>query len=104
MREGADGVEVNVRLTRDGHPVLIHDDTVDRTTNGSGPVNSFLLRHLKELDAGKSERVPTLNEAIEAIKGRGKLLLHVKVSEAEQAVRRIIRDSEALKDVFVWMP
>jgi len=49
---GADMLELDVRLTRDGHVVVIHDDTVDRTTDGSGAVSDFTLADLRELDAG----------------------------------------------------
>ncbi len=104
LRDGADGAEVDVHLTQDGHPVLIHDDTVDRTTNGSGPVSAFPLRKLKELNAGEGEEVPTLQESIGLIKGQGKLLLHVKIAEAEPAVAQVIRGSGALEDVFMWTP
>ena len=48
----ADMLEMDVRLTRDGHVVVIHDETVDRTTDGTGPVSSFTLEELQRLDAG----------------------------------------------------
>ena len=50
--DGAVGVEVDLTFTRDGHPVLLHDDTVDRTSNGSGRVEDLTLEHLKTLDFG----------------------------------------------------
>lgn len=49
---GIDGVEFDVHLTRDGHMVIIHDETVDRTTDGSGRVDAYTLFELRELDAG----------------------------------------------------
>ena len=49
---GVDVLEIDVHLTRDNHLVVIHDKTVDRTTNGSGTVESFKLVELKKLDAG----------------------------------------------------
>ena len=52
LRHGADGLEVDVHLSRDGVPVIIHDRTVDRTTNGQGPVASFTAAELARLDAG----------------------------------------------------
>lgn len=60
---GADLVEVDVRLTKDGILVVIHDDSVDRTTNGSGKVEEMTLEEIRGLDAGCGERVPTLAEA-----------------------------------------
>jgi len=103
LRNGADGVEVDVRITKDGIPVLIHDESVDRTTNGSGIVKDFLLRDLKRLDAGKGEEIPTLKEAIEVIKHRGKLLLHVKTLEAKEAIHRLIEDSGVAEEVYIWI-
>lgn len=49
---GAAGVEVDLTFTKDGHPVLLHDDTVDRTSNGSGRVEDLTLEHLKTLEFG----------------------------------------------------
>ena len=52
LQEGADGVECDVRLTRDGHLVCVHDRKVDRTSNGSGLVSEMTLTQLRELDYG----------------------------------------------------
>jgi len=52
LAHGADGLEVDVHLSKDGIPVIIHDATVDRTTNGHGPVGSFTAAELARLDAG----------------------------------------------------
>ena len=60
---GADLVEVDVRLSKDGTLVVIHDETVDRTTDGSGKVEEMALEDIRLLDAGSGERVPTLAEA-----------------------------------------
>ncbi|XP_053193867.1 glycerophosphodiester phosphodiesterase 1-like [Scomber japonicus] len=73
-RNGATGVELDLSFTADGVPVLIHDETVDRTTNGSGPVNKMQFVQLRRLDAAahhrlrerfSGEKVPTLQEAVE---------------------------------------
>ncbi|MBP2295868.1 glycerophosphoryl diester phosphodiesterase [Azospirillum rugosum] len=77
-RQGARWVEVDVMLTRDHQPVLIHDDTLNRTTSGFGPVPDLTLAELKRLDAGSwfdprfaSETVPTLEEALALIADLG---------------------------------
>ena len=77
---GADGIELDVLLSHDGTAVLMHDATVDRTTNGSGAVADLTLAELKELDAGSwfssefaGERIPTLVEVFEAV-GRDLLM------------------------------
>jgi len=71
---GADGIELDVQLSRDGTAVVLHDATVDRTTNGSGAVADLTLVELKALDAGigfssdfAGERIPTLAEVFEAV-------------------------------------
>lgn len=69
----ADGVEFDVQLSADGHPILLHDDTVDRTTNGSGVVTTFTLAQLKQLDAGAGQQIPTLDELFEQF---GRTLLY----------------------------
>lgn len=69
---GADMIELDVTLTRDRHVVVIHDATLDRTTNGKGPVADFTLEELRRLDAGgwfadgfSGERLPTLDEVLD---------------------------------------
>ena len=62
LKLGVDLIECDVHLTKDGHIVLMHDHTVDRTTNGSGPVNSFTFDEIRRLDAGMGEIIPTLQE------------------------------------------
>src|SRR4026207_2194343 len=71
---GCDMAECDVHLTRDQQLAVIHDETVDRTTNGSGPVGGFTMAELKRLDAGKSEQIPTLDEVLECVKGHLRLL------------------------------
>jgi glycerophosphoryl diester phosphodiesterase len=75
---GVSAVEVDVHLSKDGRLVVIHDDTVDRTTNGHGRVRDLTLAQLRRLDAGQGERIPTLEEVIELLRGRGHLIVEVK--------------------------
>jgi glycerophosphoryl diester phosphodiesterase len=78
--QGARAIECDAKLTRDGAIVLMHDDTVDRTSSGRGAVRRFDLKAIRALDAGswfdprfKGERVPTLEEAIALWTRRGLL-------------------------------
>ncbi|MBI3962767.1 MAG: hypothetical protein HY335_08445 [Deinococcus sp.] len=75
---GADYSEMDVHLSQDGHPVIIHDARLERTTNGRGLVHEKTLAELKTLDAGKGERIPTLQEVCEALRGRSGLYLELK--------------------------
>jgi glycerophosphoryl diester phosphodiesterase len=61
---GADGIECDVQHSADGTLVIIHDDTVDRTTNGTGNVGALRYAELAALDAGDGERIPTLDETL----------------------------------------
>ena len=93
---GAGHVEFDVHFSADGQVVVIHDDTVDRTTNGSGAVASLTLAQLKRLDAGSwfgsqfsEERMPTLEELLERYNGM--LYFHIEVKgQAEHLSERTI--------------
>ena len=108
---GVDFIEVDLRMTRDGVPVIIHDDTVDRTTDGQGEVETFTLAELKKLDAGihsgpefAGARIPTFEETLAlVIPMGGTLLLDIKSSsdlDCEKIVR-LVGQHNAVKDVIV---
>jgi glycerophosphoryl diester phosphodiesterase len=85
LQMGVRDLELDVHATRDGHIVVIHDENVDRTTDGSGPVASHTLSALKALDAGSwlaprfsGERVPTLEEVFERYKGQAHIHTEIK--------------------------
>ena len=87
---GAQMVELDVHLTRDHELVVIHDDTLDRTTNGEGPVDEYTLTELKRLDAGHwfhprfaGEQIPTLREVLRQLSHRVLINIEVK-SDIEQ--------------------
>ena len=105
---GVDLVEVDIHLSADGHPVVIHDRTVDRTTDGSGPVDGLTLEEIKKLDAGswrnptyRGERVPTMAEALDLVKGRAGLLVEVKAEEAAERAVTVIRSMRAQSHVVI---
>lgn len=83
---GVDGIELDVHLTADGVPVVIHDETVDRTTNGSGAVASMHLESISALDAGQRQRIPTLGEVLDLIDDRVHMDIEVKAAAAGRAV------------------
>lgn len=89
LRKGmacADLVEVDLRLTRDGIPVAIHDATVDRTTNGVGPVKGYTVEDLAGLDAGEGERIPTLQEILGLVHSKTGLVVEIKEPGTEAIV------------------
>ncbi|UOR11190.1 glycerophosphodiester phosphodiesterase [Halobacillus amylolyticus] len=81
----AEMFELDVQMSKDGELVVIHDTTVDRTTNGSGQVKDFTYEELRQLDAGSwfseefaGEKIPTLGEVLDAYKGRSGILIELK--------------------------
>jgi glycerophosphoryl diester phosphodiesterase len=81
LETGTDGFEFDVHMSKDGELVVIHDETVARTTGGSGWVKDMTLDELKALDAGswfdlrfRGERIPTLREVLELIADKSKLI------------------------------
>ena len=76
MDYAVDGIELDVHMTKDGHIVVIHDEKVNRTTNGKGYVKDMTLEEIRKLDAGskfnplfKGEKIPLLEEVIQLIEG-----------------------------------
>ena len=76
---GAEAMEVDIQLCADGVPVLMHDLTVDRTTNLSGRVRDISLASLQAADAGSGEAVPTLDQVLELVAGRLTVMCELKV-------------------------
>ena len=78
ITQGADGIELDVQLTKDGIPVVIHDETIDRVTEKKGWVKDYTLKELKELTVLKNKfpeysaaKIPTLEEVLDAVKASG---------------------------------
>lgn len=98
--QGADGIELDVHRSKDGHAVIVHDFTVDSTTDGSGRVTDLTLAELKALDAGswfgeafRGVRIPTLDEVFEAVGHR--LLVNVEIkseSPETDGVEQVVAD------------
>ena len=105
---GIRGLEVDVRQTIDGKLVLMHDPTIDRTTDGIGYVNQLTYEELKLYDAGSwkgeefaGERVPLLSEALEFAKERKmKLIVNVKEHGIEQKTLSLIKESGMINHVY----
>ena len=106
---GADMCELDVQLTRDGAVVVIHDDTVERTTDGKGEVAKLTLEELKRLDAGakfkgsaiKGERIPTLDEVFSVTSGKCGLNIELKAGGVENLVAQIMQARNAFGDSIV---
>lgn len=98
---GVDYVEFDVHRCKSGELVVIHDETVDRTTNGKGFVADLTLPELKKLDAGKGERIPTLQETIDCCKGKAKVMIELKAFGLEEDTVDAIEKNSVAADVVV---
>lgn len=101
MEIGVDAVEIDVRLSKDKEIVVIHDSTVDRTTNGTGPVSSYTLKEMKKLDAGKGETIPTLQEVIDLIGNKVRLVIELKEEGTERRVVELTKRNNLDDNVYV---
>ena len=95
LEAGADGIEFDARLTADGQIVIMHDPTVDRTTNGKGKVRNLSFAEIRKLDAGlkkgmvfENERVPMLEEVLAEF--GGKLLLNIELCNYDEGDERAL--------------
>lgn len=96
-QQGAHGIELDVHLTRDGQLVVVHDFTVESTTDGTGAVAEMNLAQLKALDAGgwfssefAGERIPTLAEVFAAV--GDKLLINVEIKSSATGIENAVVD------------
>ena len=98
---GADLIEIDIRQTRDGHLVLMHDQTVNRTTNGRGRVSDLTLDQILSLkikhDGEGIVRVPTLRDALQTMKGRIDPDLDYKEGDIEGLIK-VVRDLDMIPD------
>ena len=117
MQAGCDMIELDVTLTRDRKVVVIHDDTLDRTTTGKGPVKGHTLEAIQALDAGSwfdtrfaAERVPELAEVLRLTAGRCMLNIEIKenaieagypADAVEHQVVKLVKTSGAMDRVII---
>ncbi len=111
VRQGADAIELDIRLTADGVPVVIHDPTLDRTTDRRGPIGALRLADLRDIDAGDrftpdggqtfpfraaSLRIPTLAEVLRGFPEMP-ILVEVKEVAAQEPVRQVLIEEAAVE-------
>ena len=89
---GVDMIELDVQLCKSGELIVMHDDTVNRTTDGSGFVKKIKLKNLKKLDAGEEERIPTLEEILNLVDRRVKVNIELKGPKTAKPVMKLIEE------------
>jgi len=104
---GADAVEFDVQLTRDDVPIVFHDETLDRTTNGTGRVNETDFAVIAELDAGswfaasfEGVEVPTFEEILKTLGGKTLMNVELKPDERVEALNRRVVTAVARFELF----
>ncbi|HON79306.1 MAG TPA: glycerophosphodiester phosphodiesterase family protein, partial [Spirochaetota bacterium] len=110
---GADMIELDVHLTKDGVPVVIHDNDIERTSNGKGDVSRFSLKELRQFDVDFKKTsgdsfvpIPTLEEVIDLVKGKIQLNIEIKncphrYKGIEEAVASLLTAKEFIPDTIV---
>lgn len=111
IEQGVDGIELDVHRTKDGHLAIVHDFTVDATTDGSGRVTDMTLAELKALDAGsyfdasyKGVQIPTLEEVFEAVGKRVIINVEIKSDSPDtDGVEQLVADTIRRHNMRDWV-
>nr|7E0V_A Chain A, Glycerophosphodiester phosphodiesterase [Pyrococcus furiosus DSM 3638]7E0V_C Chain C, Glycerophosphodiester phosphodiesterase [Pyrococcus furiosus DSM 3638] len=93
IEAGADGVEIDVWLSKDNKVILMHDETIDRTSNLKGRQKEMTLEELKKANIGMGERIPTLEEVFEILPKDALLNIEIKDRDAAKEVARIVSEN-----------
>ena len=101
IRQGAQMIELDLHVTCDNHVVVIHDPTLNHTTNLAGRVDTLTLAEVRRADAGKGERIPTLDETLDLTLGKVRLYLEIKDPRAAAQTLRIIRERRCQAQVML---
>ena len=115
VKLGADGFELDIHLTKDGRLIVIHDDTVDRTTDGKGPIRGQTLAELQRYDAGKwfgpkfaGEHLPSLDDVLELAGPKTRVVIEIKQPNSgprydglEAKLVELLRRKKKINYVFV---
>lgn len=101
VAQGAQMIELDLRLTMDGHVVVIHDASLNRTTDRQGRIAKITLAEARRADAGKGERIPTLKETLELARKRAELYLEMKDANAATATLREVREFGLENEVLI---
>ena len=113
MEQGADGIELDVQMTKDGELVVIHDETIDRVSNGNGAVRDYTLEELKQFSVSNhfeqypDVKIPTLREVLELIKpGTMEINIELKTGiywypQIEQKVLELVKE-EGMEERIIY--
>ncbi|USS40662.1 glycerophosphodiester phosphodiesterase [Thermococcus aggregans] len=101
IKAGADGVELDVWLTKDGRVIVMHDESIDRTSNLKGKQKEMTLENLKKADLGMGQKIPTLEEVFEALPKNALINVEIKDIDAVEEVLKIVDMFDAADRVMI---
>lgn len=99
--QGADGIELDVRASGDGHLVVIHDASAERVSGEPGEIAAMPLAAIRRLDAGRGERIPLLAEVLELARGRLLVDIELKITGIEAPVADLVHEARMEGDVLI---
>ena len=98
---GAEYTEFDIRQSKDGEIVIMHDENTFRTTGFNGLIKNMTLKDLKELDCGEGEKIPTLHELIKIAKGKIRLFCEIKAKGLEGKLVEILTEDNLLESTII---
>ncbi|WP_461865531.1 glycerophosphodiester phosphodiesterase family protein [Thermococcus sp.] len=101
INAGADGIELDVWLTRDGKAVIMHDESIDRTSSLNGHQKEMTLEELKKANLGMGQNIPTLEEVFEVLPGDALINIEIKDVDAVEESLRVVEEFNALDRVMI---
>ncbi|MCO6041162.1 glycerophosphodiester phosphodiesterase family protein [Thermococcus alcaliphilus] len=101
IKAGADGVELDVWLTKDGRVIVMHDESIDRTSNLRGKQKEMTLDELKKADLGMGQKIPTLEEVFEALPKDSLINVEIKDIEVVEKVLEIVDTFNAVERTMI---
>ncbi|MBT4825052.1 hypothetical protein HN695_00445 [Candidatus Woesearchaeota archaeon] len=97
---GVNQIEIDVHVCKSGDVVVIHDDNLERTTNGKGKVSEMTLEKIRELDAGEGEKIPTLEEVLFFVQDKIELNIEIKKKQDVEQVLEVLQ-SHKVKNIII---
>ncbi len=101
IEQGCDMIEIDIHATKDGELAVIHDETLDRTTNRKGRICDFTFEELRTVDAGEGQRIPSLQQVIDLVSGKVGLVVELKEPGLERRIVEHLSKSSITDQIIV---
>ena len=100
LKMGAQMLEFDVHISKDGEVIVMHDERVNRTSNGRGYLNQLTLEEIKSIKLRNGEEIPTLREVLENFRGRCQFNVEIKGKKANLPAYEVVKELDMLDDVL----